>query len=211
MNSIKLQHKMDTILMNFKNSKTSSPSRLLLNLSDKIDLQKEVITMLLSNLIIYYKRESIKKSKKNNKFEISAPTQIYKFELSNGSYSVSDVQDYYEYIIKKYETVADNPPIRIYLSKIQNRIKYKIKTGYYLQILTPETMKLLGSTISKITKDENGGNLSHLQITEVDQSIAILSAMIINLIQESCIHLFPINLFVNCQIFHLKINIFKNF
>ena len=64
--------------------------------------------------------------------------------------------------------MADNPPIRIYLSKIQNRIKYKIKTGYYLQILTPETMKLLGSTISKITKDENGGNLSHLQITEVD-------------------------------------------
>ena len=64
--------------------------------------------------------------------------------------------------------MADNPPIRIYVSKIQNRIKYKIKTGYYLQILTPETMKLLGSTISKITKDENGGNLSHLQITEVD-------------------------------------------
>ena len=74
MNSIKLQRKMDTILMNFKNSKTSSPSRLLLNLSDKIDLQKEVIAMLLSNLIIYYKRKSIKKSKKNNKFEISAPT-----------------------------------------------------------------------------------------------------------------------------------------
>ena len=64
--------------------------------------------------------------------------------------------------------MTDNPPIRIYVSKIQNRIKYKIKTGYYLQILTPETMKLLGSTISKITKDENGGNLSHLQITEVD-------------------------------------------
>ena len=64
--------------------------------------------------------------------------------------------------------MTDNPPIRIYVSKIQNRIKYNIKTGYYLQILTPETMKLLGSTISKITKDENGGNVSHLQITEVD-------------------------------------------
>ena len=64
--------------------------------------------------------------------------------------------------------MTDNPPIRIYVNKIQNRIKYKIKTGYYLQILTPETMKLLGSTIHKITKDGNGGNLPHLQITEVD-------------------------------------------
>ena len=64
--------------------------------------------------------------------------------------------------------MTDNPPIRIYVNKIQNRIKYKIKTGYYLQILTPETMKLLGSTIRKITKDGNGGNLPHLQITEVD-------------------------------------------
>ena len=64
--------------------------------------------------------------------------------------------------------MTDNPPIRIYVNKIQNRIKYKIKTGHYLQILTPETMKLLGSTIRKITKDGNGGNLPHLQITEVD-------------------------------------------
>ena len=64
--------------------------------------------------------------------------------------------------------MTDNPPIRIYVNKIQNRIKYKIKTGYHLQILTPETMKLLGSTIRKITKDGNGGNLPHLQITEVD-------------------------------------------
>ena len=63
--------------------------------------------------------------------------------------------------------MTDNPPIRIYVNKIQNRIKYKIKTGYYLQILTPETMKLLGSTIGKITKVGNGGNLPHLQITEV--------------------------------------------
>ena len=57
--------------------------------------------------------------------------------------------------------------IRIYINKIENRITFKIKTGYYLELLTPETMKLLGSTKSKITKDENGENVPHLEITEV--------------------------------------------
>ena len=60
-----------------------------------------------------------------------------------------------------------NPSIRIYVNKIENRITFKIKTGYYLDLLTPETMKLLGSTKSKITKDENGENVPHLEITEV--------------------------------------------
>ena len=60
-----------------------------------------------------------------------------------------------------------NPPIRIYVNKIENRITFRTKTGYYLEYLTPETMKLLGSTESKITKDKNGENMSHLQMTEV--------------------------------------------
>ena len=55
----------------------------------------------------------------------------------------------------------------IYINEIENRITFKIKTGYYLELLTPETMKLLGSTKSKITKDENGKNVPHLEITEV--------------------------------------------
>ena len=55
----------------------------------------------------------------------------------------------------------------IYVNKIKNKITFKIKTGYYLELLTPETMKLLGSTNGKITKDENGENVSHLEITEV--------------------------------------------
>ena len=80
------------------------------------------------------------------------------FELSDGSYSVSDIQSYFEYVLKKHETVTDNPSIRIYVNKIENRITYKIKTGYYLELLTPETMKLLGSTKNKITKDENCEN-----------------------------------------------------
>ena len=69
--------------------------------------------------------------------------------------------------LKKHETVTDNPSIRIYVNKIEYRITYKIKTGYYLNILTSETMKLLGSTKSKITKDKNGENVPHLEITKV--------------------------------------------
>ena len=55
----------------------------------------------------------------------------------------------------------------MYINKIENRITFKIKTGYYLELLTPEIMKLLGSTNNKTTKDKNGENVSHLQITEV--------------------------------------------
>ena len=65
---------------------------------------------------------------------------------------VSGIQDYFEYIFKKHDTVTENPPIRIYINKIENRITFKIKTEYYLELLTPETMKILGRTKSNITK-----------------------------------------------------------
>ena len=68
--------------------------------------------------------------------------------------------------LKKYETVPSNPSIRIYINKIENWITIKIKTGYYLEILRSETMKLLESTKSKITKNENGENVPHLEIIE---------------------------------------------
>ena len=96
--------------------------------------------------------ESIKKSYKNNKFKISAPTWNEEFELLDGSYSISDIQDYFEYILRKHGEKTVNPSIKIYTNKMENRITFKIKTGYYLEFLTPETMKLLGSTKSKTTK-----------------------------------------------------------
>ena len=80
---------------------------------------------------------------------------------------MSDIQDCFKYILKRHETVTNNPSIIIYVNKLENRITFKIKTGYYVEILTPETMILLGSTKSKITKDKNGKNLPHLEITEV--------------------------------------------
>ena len=75
-----------------------------------------------------------------------APTWNAEFELPDESYSVSDIQDYFKYIFKKHDTFTDNPSVRVYGNKIENRITFKIKTGYYLELLKPETMKLLGST-----------------------------------------------------------------
>ena len=91
---------MDTIFMNSGNSKTSDPHRLLLNLSDKINLKRSDKYVVLSNLSIYYTWKNIKKSYKNNKFKISAPTWNKEFELPVGSYSVSDIQYYFKYILK---------------------------------------------------------------------------------------------------------------
>ena len=69
-------------------------------------------------------------------------------------------------ILKKHGEKTVNPSIRIYINKIQNRITFKIKTGYYIELLTPETMKLVGSTKSKITKNENGENVPNFEITK---------------------------------------------
>ena len=151
--------------MNSKNSGTSDPHRQLLNLTDKINLKSNDEYIALLSLIIYDTWKNIKKSYSNNKFKISAPTWNEEFELADGSYYVSNIQDYLEY-------KTDNPVIRIYVDKIENKITFKRKTGYYLELLTPETRKLLGSAKSKITKDKNGENLP-------------------------CIHLFLINRLVN--------------
>ena len=121
MNSIKLKNRMDNIFMNSENSKTSDTHRLLLNLTDKINLKGSEKYVALSNLSIYYTWK-IYKSYKNNKFKISAPTWNEEFELPDGSYSLSDIQYYFKYILKKHETVTDNPSIRICVNKIQNRI-----------------------------------------------------------------------------------------
>ena len=158
---------MDTIFMNSENSKTSEPNVLVLKLTDKLDLRRGQKAVALSNLIIYYTWQNVKSSYNNNKFKISAPTWSEDFKLPDGSYSVSDIQDYFEYILKKHSESIDNPSIRMYVNRIKNRITFKITNGYYLELLTPETMKSLGSTKSKITKDRNGENVPHFEIVEL--------------------------------------------
>ena len=119
---------MDTKFMNSKNSKTSDPHRLLINVSDKIDLKISEKDFALSNVSIYYTWKSIKKLNKKSKFKISAPTWNDKFELPDGSYTVSDIQDYFECTLKKHGEKTDSPSIRIYVNKIENRITFKSKT-----------------------------------------------------------------------------------
>ena len=158
---------MDAIFMNSENSKTSEYHVLVLKLTDKLDLRRGQKTVALSNLSIYYTWKNVKNSYNNNKFKISAPTWGEEFELPDGSYSVSDIQDYFEYILKKRGESVDNPSIRIYINRIENRITFKIKNGYYLELLTPKTIKLLGSTENKITKDKKGENVPNLEAVEL--------------------------------------------
>ena len=153
--------------MNSENSETSEPHILILKLTVKLVLRRGEKSITLSDLSLCYTWKNIKRSYSNNKFKISAPTWNYKFELRDGSYSVSNIQDYFEYIFKKHGENIDKPSVKIYVNKIENRITFKIKNGYSLELLTPETMKLLGSTENKITKDKNGENVPHLEITEV--------------------------------------------
>ena len=87
--------------------------------------------------------------------------------MPDGSYNISEIQDYIEYIIKKHETIGENAPILIYANTINNRIVFKIKSGYKLELLSKETMKLLGSTKDTIDADKNSENVPKLQNVEV--------------------------------------------
>ena len=111
--------------------------------------------MALANLSIYYTWKNIKSAYNNNKFKISAPTWNDEFDLADGSCSVSDIQDYFKFIIKKYETLTENPPVQIYTNKTKNRIVFKIKRRYKLEFLSSETMKLLGSTRKNVDEDKD--------------------------------------------------------
>ena len=125
-----------------------------LKLTNKLDLRLGEKIIALSNLSIHYTWKNIKSSYNNNKFKISAPTWNDKFELPDGSYSASDIQDYFEYIWEKHGENIDDPSGQIYVNKIKNSTTFKIKSGYSRELLTTETMKLFGSTENKITKDK---------------------------------------------------------
>ena len=153
--------------MKSENSKTSKLHALIRKLTIKLDLRMGEKVIALSNLSVYYAWKNIKGSYNNNKFKIYAPTWNDKFELPDESYSVSDIQDYFQYILKKHVENIYKPSVQIYVSEIKNRVTFKIKNGYNLELLTSETMKLLGSTENKITKDKNSENVPNLEIIEV--------------------------------------------
>ena len=158
---------METFFIDSKNSKTNKPNRFKYDLIDKLDFKNANKNMALANLNIYYTWKNVKSTYSNNKFQISTPTWNETFYLPDGSYNISVMQGYIEYIINKHETIGENSPILIYANTINNRIVFKIKRGYKLELLSKETMKLLGSTKDTIDADKNSENVPKLENVEV--------------------------------------------
>ena len=107
--------------------------------------------MALANFSIYYTWKNIKSEYNDNKFKVSTATWNDTFDLPDGSYFIADIQDYFEFIIKKHETLTENPPVQIYPNKIKNRMVFKIKTGYKLEF------------DKDIDKDKDGENVPKLE------------------------------------------------
>ena len=146
---------MEKIFMNTENSKRNKSNKFIGQFNDKLNLKtRNNKNIGLVNLSIYYAWKNIKSAYNNKKFKISAPIWSYEFDLPDGSYSISDIQDYFEFIIKKHERLAENPPVQIYPYKIKNRIDFKVNTGYKLELLFSETMKLLGCEKRDVDKDK---------------------------------------------------------
>ena len=117
--------------MKSKNSQTSKPDILILKFNNKLDFRRSENRIALSNLSINYTWKNIKSSYNNNKFELSAPRWNDKFELPDGSYSVSNSQDFFEYILKKHGENIDKPSVHIYVNL---KIQKKLKIGLHLKL-----------------------------------------------------------------------------
>ena len=154
---------MQTIFIDMENSKANAPGIFV----HRLDLRSSNIHFALQNSSIYCTWKNIRKEYKNNKAKIIAPTWNDEFELPDGSYSVSDIQDYIEYIIKKHETLTIIPPIHVYINRINNRLVFKIKDGYKLELQRPEQKKLFGRTKKIIGKMKNGEKVPSLEVSEV--------------------------------------------
>ena len=121
---------MSTIFMNTENIKTDEPQRFRLTLADKLNLEDSSKNMVWANLSICYKWKNIKSAYNNKTFKTSAPTLNDIFDLPEGSYSISHIQDCFEFINKKHETLTENPAVQIYTNKIKTGFFLKIKNRY---------------------------------------------------------------------------------
>ena len=141
--------------MNSENSKTSETHRFRLDLADKLDFKDLQKNMALANLSIYYTWKTIKSECNNNKVKISAPTWNGTFDLLDGSYSISDIQDYFESIIKKHETLTEIPLVQLDWNKIKNRT---------VDAWNNEIVRKWGKNVDQ---DKGGGNVPKLESAEV--------------------------------------------
>ena len=153
--------------MNAANSKTKHSNKFVYNFTDKLNLKNPNKNIALANLSIYYTWKNVKSDYNNNKFKISAPTWSDTFDVPDGSYSIAALQNYFEYIIKKHETTADVSSVLIYVNKINNRIVFKIKSGYKLELLSQELMRLLGSLTDTTDGDKNSELVPKLESADL--------------------------------------------
>ena len=159
---------MEKIFMNTETSKKNESNKFIYQFTDKRNLKTpNNKNNGLVNLSMYYTWKNIKSAYNNTKLKISAPTWNNEFDLPDGSYSISGSQDYFEFIIKNHEALTENRHIQIYPNKIRNRIVFKVKSDYKLEFLSPETMKLLGSTKKDVNKDKDGEDVPKLESVEV--------------------------------------------
>ena len=153
--------------MNTANSKTKYSNKFVYNFTDKLNLKNPNKNIPLANLTICYIWKNVKSDYNNNKFKISAPTWNDTFDVPDGSYSIAALQNYFEYIIKKHETIANVSPVFIYVNEINNRIVLKIKSGYKFELLSKETMRLLGSLTDTIDGDKNSELVPKLESVDL--------------------------------------------
>ena len=139
--------------------------------------------------------KNIRKHYKNNKLKIITPTWNYELESTDGCYSVSDIQDYIEYINKKHETLTTSPPIHVYINKNNKKLMIQIQDGYKLELGMPEAMKLFGSTKKIVDKTKNAEKVPNLEVFE----IVLVQC---NLVDNNCLKYYtllcPINLMLIC-------------
>ena len=157
--------KMETIFMNTANSKTKHSNKFVYNFTDTLNLKNPNKNIALANLSIYYTWKNVKSDYNNNKFKISAPTWNGTFDVLDGSYSIAALQKYFEYTIKKHETIADVSPVLIHVNEINKRIVFK--NNYKLESLSKETMRLLGSSSDNIDGDKNSELVPKLESVDL--------------------------------------------
>ena len=129
--------------MNTANSKTKHLNKFVYSFIGKLNLKNPNKNIALANLSIYYTWKNVKSDYNNNKFKMPASTWNDTFDVPKGSYSIAALQNYFEYIIKKHETIADVSPVLIYVNEINNRVVFKIKSGYKLELLSKETKETI--------------------------------------------------------------------
>ena len=132
---------METIFTNTKKCKSNETNKFVLNLSQRLNLRRSDKHLALQKFIYLLHVENIRKQYKSNKLKIMTPAWNDEFEFPDGSYSVLDIEDYIEYIIKKHEALTTIPPIHFYSNRINNRLVFKIKDGYKLELQTLKSLK----------------------------------------------------------------------